>query len=51
MEEYDQKIWNVFDQFDISNPCWTTYFLEVGARVSLKLDTKGFLKGKKTLTI
>ena len=28
-----------------------TYFLEVGARISLKVVTKGFLRGKTTLKI
>ena len=28
-----------------------TYFLEVGARISLKVVTKGFLRGKNTLKI
>ena len=51
MEECDQKISNVFDQFGITMPCSATYFLEVGARVSLKLATKGFLRGKNTLKI
>ena len=46
-EECDQKVWNVFDQFGVGKPCSTTYFLEVGARVSLKLATRGFLRGKK----
>ena len=32
---------------DIGKPCSTTYFLEVGTRVSLKLATKGFLRSKK----
>ena len=29
----------------------TTYFLEVGERVSLKVARKGFIRGKKTLKI
>ena len=36
------------DQFGITIPCSTTYFLEVGARLSLKVATKGSLRGKKT---
>ena len=38
MEECDQKISNVFDQFGITMPCSATYFLKVGARVSLKAN-------------
>ena len=47
MEECDQKVWNTFDQLGISIPCSDTNFLEVGARVSLKVATKGFFRGKK----
>ena len=50
-EECDQKVWDVFDQFDITIPCSDTYFLEVDARVSLKVVTKGSIRGKKTLKI
>ena len=50
-EECDQKLWNVFDQFGVGKPCSNTGFLEVGARVSLKLATKGFLRVKKSLKI
>ena len=39
--------WNVFDQFSITIPCSATYFLEVGAHVSLKVATRGSLRGKK----
>ena len=35
------------DQFGISIPCSATYFLEVGADVSLKVATKGSIRGKK----
>ena len=51
-EEYDLKLWNVFDQFGITMPCSATYFLEVGARVLLKVwkkPPKGLLEIKKTL--
>ena len=51
MEECDLKVWNVFDQFDIPIPCSAAYFLEVGAHVSLKVSTKGSIRGKKTLKI
>ena len=41
----------VSDEFGFGKPCSTTYFLEVGARVSLKLATKGILGAKETLKI
>ena len=47
-EKCDQNDWYVLDQFGITIPCSTTYFLEVGARLSLKVATKGSLRGKKT---
>ena len=50
-EEYDQKPWNVFHQFGVGKPCSTTYFLEGGALVLLKLPTEGFLSEKRTLKI
>ena len=37
-----------FYQFGITIPCSGTSFLEVGARVSLKVATKRSLTGKKT---
>ena len=46
-EEWDQKLWNVFDQFGMTIPCSATYFLEVGAHVSLNVATKVSLEGKK----
>ena len=42
-EECDWKYWFVSDRFGISIPCSAPYFLEVGARFSLKVATK-FLK-------
>ena len=45
------KISNDFDQFGVGLPCSTTYFLEVGARISFKLLTKGFLRSKTILKI
>ena len=48
-EEYNQKVWNIFDQFGITIPCSATHFLQVGARVSLKVTTKGSLRGKTTV--
>ena len=51
MQECDQKVWNVSDEFGVGKPCSTTCFLEVGACVSLKLATKGLLRGKKTLKV
>ena len=47
MEECDEKVWNAFNQFDITVPYSITYFLEVGACVSLKVATEGSLRGKK----
>ena len=47
-EEWDQKVCNLFYQFGISLSCSATYFLEVGARVSMKLATKGSIRGKKS---
>ena len=32
-------------------PCSDTYFLKVSAHVSLKVATKGYLRGKNTLKI
>ena len=46
-EESDKKLWTVFDAFGISIPSVAANFLEVGACVSLKLATKGSLRGKK----
>ena len=48
MEECDQKVWNVFDEFSIIIPSSAFYFLEVGACVSLKVATKGSPRGKKS---
>ena len=48
MEECDQKVWYIFDQYGISISCSATYFMEVGARVSLKVATKVSIRGKKT---
>ena len=48
MEECNQKVWKVFDQFGITIPCSATCFLEVGACVSLKVATKGSVRGKNT---
>ena len=49
MEGCDQKIWHVFNQFGNTIPCSATYFLEIGSPVSLKVATKGSVKGKNTL--
>ena len=46
MEKCDQKVWNVFDIFGITIPCSATYFLEACACVSLKIATKGSIRGK-----
>ena len=50
-EECNQNVWNVFYQFGITIPCSATYFLEAGARVLLKVATKGSVRGKKALKI
>ena len=42
---------HVFDRFGITILCSATYFLEVGARVSLKVATNGSIRSKKTLKI
>ena len=47
MDECDQKVWNAFDQLEITISCSATNFLEVGARVSLKVATKVSSRGKK----
>ena len=48
-EECNLKVGNVFDQFGIPIRCSATYFLEVGARPSLKVARKGSIRDKKTL--
>ena len=47
MEECYENVWNPFNQFDITIPCSATYFLEVGACVSLKVASKRSAKVKK----
>ena len=47
MEDCDQKVWNVFNQFDITIHCSVTYFLEVGGCVLLKVATKASPRNKK----
>ena len=49
--ECDKKVRNNFDQCGITIPCSATYFLEVGARVLLKVATKGSITSNKTLKI
>ena len=51
MKECKQKVRNVFNQFDITIPCSATYFLEVGAHVSLKVATKGNLENLDFLVV
>ena len=48
MDECDQNVWNAFDQLEITISCSATNFLEVGARVSLKVATKVSSRGKKS---
>ena len=47
MEGCDLNVWNVFNQHEITIPCWAIYFQGVGARVSLKVASKGSRKGQK----
>ena len=51
MEECYIKVGTAFDQFHMIIRCSAIYFLEVGARVSLKVATKGSIRCKKTLKI
>ena len=51
MEECNQKPWNVFDPFGIIIHCSATYFVDVGAPISLKVANKESPRGKKTLKI
>ena len=46
MQEYDQKDQSVYNSFGI-----IIYFLEVGARILLKVATKVFLELKKLLKL
>ena len=46
-EKIDQKHWSVCDTFEIITPCSATYYLEVGAPISLKPATKVSCGGKK----
>ena len=50
-EEFDLNVGNDFEQFGINIPCSARYFLEFGEPVSLKLDSKGSLGGKRILEI
>ena len=50
-EESNQKDCSVCHRFCIIIPCSVTYFLEVGARVSLKVTTKVFFRGKNPVKI
>ena len=51
MEERDQKVSNIFDQFGVTIFCSAAYFLEVDARVSLKVATKGSIRNKKNSVV
>ena len=46
-EESHLNVWNIFNRFGITIPCSTTYALEVGARDSLKVATRGSIRGEK----
>ena len=50
-EECDQEDWSFSDKIGIITPCSSTYHLELGAPVSLKLTTKASFGGKETLKI
>ena len=51
MEECNQRKWSVCNWFGIIIPCSATYFLEVGARVSLKVATRVFFRCKKPVKL
>ena len=51
IELFNRKVQNFFDQFGINIPCSATYLLEEGARVSMIVVTKSFLRGIKSLKI
>ena len=42
---------NLLDQFGIFISCSATYFVKVGARVSMKVATKGSIRCKNTLKV
>ena len=46
-EKIDQEHWSVCDTFEIITPCSATYYLEVGAPISLKPATKVSWEVKK----
>ena len=46
-EECKKNVEIFFDQFGIIIPCSCTYFLEVGACLSLKVATKGSIRDEK----
>ena len=48
-EESNQKDLSVWHRFCIIIPYSVTYFLEVGARVSLKVATEVFFRGEKAV--
>ena len=47
MEKWSQNVGNDFYQFGIPILFLATCFLELGASISLKVATKGSLRGKK----
>ena len=47
MEECNQKVWNVFNEFDITISCSGPYLPEVGGCVSFEVPTKGSPREKK----
>ena len=50
-EECDQKRLNSLDQLSTTIACSVTHFLDVSARVSLKVATKMSIRGKNLLKI
>ena len=48
-KECNQGDCNFYDKFGITTHCSATFYLEVGAPVSMKAATKASLRGKKPL--
>ena len=49
MEKCHQIHWSVFDEFCINIPCLAIYFLEVGARLSLKVALRVSFRCKEKI--
>ena len=50
-KECEKKDWSVSDIFEIITSCSSTYHKEVGVPVSLKVATKAYFRGDKSLKI